>query len=182
MRQKRDLAENVWYGVATAINIGEPLFKLDWTPVILCRVLIEAKKRFDFEMRGLVLSEAWLSFYIKPADGYQLPEIMQWLKQTFSVRFNITTLRRGHVWGDRYKSKILPGEPPPEAVAVDWKRVTMMADKEIDAFIPYKLSWGCPRGAGKGGKSGFSPTCAFSVSSGRDKGRKSAPAARKKAR
>jgi hypothetical protein len=109
MRHKRELAENVWYGVATAINIGEPLFKLDWTTVIFCRVLIEAKKRFDFEMRGLVLSEAWLSFYIKPADGYQLPEIMQWMKQTFSVRFNITTLRIGHVWGDRYKSKILPG-------------------------------------------------------------------------
>jgi hypothetical protein len=28
MRQKRDLAENVWYGVATAINSGEPLFQL----------------------------------------------------------------------------------------------------------------------------------------------------------
>jgi hypothetical protein len=25
------------------------------------------------------LGEAWLSFYIKPADGYQLPEIMQWV-------------------------------------------------------------------------------------------------------
>jgi hypothetical protein len=145
-------------------------------------VLIEAKKRFDFELRGLVLSEAWLSFYIKPADGYQLPEIMQWMKQTFSVRFNITTWRIGHVWGDRYKSKILPGEPPPMAVAVDWKWVTMMAEKEIDAFIPYKLSWGCPRGSGKGGKPGFSPKCTFSVSSGWGKGRKSAPPAGKTAR
>jgi hypothetical protein len=54
-----------------------------------------------------------LSFYIKPADGLQLPEIMQWVKQTFSVRFNIVTWRTGHVWGDRYKSEILPGEPPP---------------------------------------------------------------------
>jgi hypothetical protein len=35
-------------------------------------------------MRGLVLDKAWLSFYIKPADGYQLPKIMQWLKQTSS--------------------------------------------------------------------------------------------------
>jgi hypothetical protein len=30
MRQKRDLAENVWYGVGTAVNVGEPLFKQDW--------------------------------------------------------------------------------------------------------------------------------------------------------
>jgi hypothetical protein len=182
MRQKRELAENVWYGVATAINIGEPLLQLWWAKVIFCRVLIEAKKRFDFEMRGLVLDKAWLSFYIKPADGYQLPEIIQWMKQTFSVRFNITTRRIGHVWGDRYKSKILPGEPPPEAEAVDWKWVETMARKEIAEFIAYKLSWGCPRGAGKGGKPGFSPKCAFSVSSGRDKQWKPAPPAEKTAR
>jgi hypothetical protein len=79
MRHKRDLAENVWYGVATAINIGEPLLQLWWAKVIFCRVLIEAKKRFDFEICGLVLDKAWLSFYIKPADGLKLPEIMQWM-------------------------------------------------------------------------------------------------------
>jgi hypothetical protein len=28
MRQKRDLAENVWYGAETAVNVGEPLFRL----------------------------------------------------------------------------------------------------------------------------------------------------------
>jgi hypothetical protein len=29
MRQKRELAENVWYGVGTAINVGETLFRQD---------------------------------------------------------------------------------------------------------------------------------------------------------
>jgi hypothetical protein len=29
MRQKRKLAEKVWYGVETAINVGEPWFRLD---------------------------------------------------------------------------------------------------------------------------------------------------------
>jgi hypothetical protein len=28
MQKNRDLAENVWYGVETAINVGEPLFRL----------------------------------------------------------------------------------------------------------------------------------------------------------
>jgi hypothetical protein len=77
---------------------------------------------------------------------------------------------------------ILPGELPPDAKKVDWEWVKDMAEKEIDAFIPYKLSWGCPRGAGKGGKPGFSPKCAFSVSSLRGKGRKSVPPAGKAAR
>jgi hypothetical protein len=44
-------------------------------------------------MRGLAFDRARLVFYIKPADGFQLPRIMQWVKQTFSVRFNIRTGR-----------------------------------------------------------------------------------------
>jgi hypothetical protein len=37
---------------------------------------------------------------------------MQWIKQTFALRFNWDDGRTGHLWGDRYGSKILPGEPP----------------------------------------------------------------------
>jgi hypothetical protein len=53
-----------------------------------------------------------LSFYIKPADGLSLPEILKWLKQTFAVRYNVKTGRIGHIWGDRYKSVIVEGDPP----------------------------------------------------------------------
>jgi hypothetical protein len=80
--------------------------------VLFYRVLIEARVLFPFEMCGLVIGDEWLSFYIKPSDGYELPKIMQWLKQTFSCRFNVKTGRTGHVWGDRYWSEILVGDPP----------------------------------------------------------------------
>jgi hypothetical protein len=95
MRQTRKLAEHVWYKVSTVINNREPVFKLGFAVGLFCRVLIEAKGKFPFEMRGLALSGALLSFYIKPADGYQLPEITRWMKQTFSCRFNIVTWRTG---------------------------------------------------------------------------------------
>jgi hypothetical protein len=55
-----------------------------------------------------------LSFYIKPADGFQLPTIMKWMKQVFAVKFNQADGRTGHIWGDRDWSRILPGEPPEE--------------------------------------------------------------------
>jgi REP element-mobilizing transposase RayT len=93
MRQKRKLAEHVWYHVRTAINNREPVFQLLEAVVLLCRVLIEAKGKFPFEMCGLIIGDEWLSFYIKPADGYELPKIMQWMKQTFSCRFNVRTRR-----------------------------------------------------------------------------------------
>jgi REP element-mobilizing transposase RayT len=93
MRQKRKLAEHVWYHVRTAINNREPVFQLLEAVVLFYRVLIEAKVRFPFEMCGLTIGNEWLSFYIKPADGYELPKIMQWMKQTFSCRFNVRTGR-----------------------------------------------------------------------------------------
>jgi hypothetical protein len=107
MRHKRVLAEHVWYSVSSALNVGEPLFLLPWAKVLSSRALRDAKGMLSFEMRGLTLERATLSFCIKPADGFELPKIMQWLKQTFSARFNVLTGRSGHVWGDRYSSEIL---------------------------------------------------------------------------
>jgi hypothetical protein len=75
----------------------------------------EAHGRFAFKLRGFRLEKECLSFYIKPADGLQLPAIMQWVKQTFAVRFNRRGGRTGHVWGDRYWSRVLEGDPPEEA-------------------------------------------------------------------
>jgi hypothetical protein len=50
----------------------------------------------------------------KPEDGFLLPQIMKWMKQVFAQRFNGKDGRIGHIWGDRYGSEILEGEPPEE--------------------------------------------------------------------
>jgi hypothetical protein len=47
-------------------------------------------------------------------DGFELPDIMKWVKQVFAQRFNGMDGRIGHVWGDRYMSEIVAGEPPEE--------------------------------------------------------------------
>ncbi|MDR0376562.1 MAG: transposase [Spirochaetaceae bacterium] len=131
MRKQRFLAQGAWYEVRTAINNREPLFRRRQAVAMFCRVFGEARKRFAFELRGFRLEEEWLSFYIKPADGLQLPTIMQWLKQTFSVRFNLRRERSGHVWGDRYWSRVVEGEPPEEAGEVDWTAVDVAAETGV---------------------------------------------------
>jgi hypothetical protein len=141
------LGEHVWYLVSTAVNVGETLFQLGWTEDLLCRVLQDAKGNFSFEMRGLKFEGALLTFYIKPADGKELPDIMQWIKQTFAVRFNVIVGRTGHVWGERYRSEIIAGEPPEWAKEVDWEMVKEKAKTEIPAGITYELSWDSPRDA-----------------------------------
>jgi REP element-mobilizing transposase RayT len=120
MRSLRILKQDVWYEIRTRVNNREPLFRLGTGTTasvpraLFARVFRETKLRFAFEIRGLRLMDDWLTFYIKPADGLELPAIMKWLKQTFAQRYNRAAGRIGHIWGDRYGSRILEGEPPPE--------------------------------------------------------------------
>jgi hypothetical protein len=125
------VVQDAWYEVRTAVNNREPLFSRQEAVAIFCQVFREARKRFAFELRGLRLVEGRLSFYIKPADGLQLPAIMQWVKQTFAVRFNLCAERTGHVWGDRYWSRVVEGEPPEWATEVDWEAVDVAAETGV---------------------------------------------------
>ncbi|MDR0639087.1 MAG: hypothetical protein LBG27_09375 [Spirochaetaceae bacterium] len=79
MRQERELAEHVWYRAQTSVNIGGPLFRL---PEAKALFLGETAGRYGFGIRGLVVEEGSVSFFIKPGDGLKLPLIMQRLKQT----------------------------------------------------------------------------------------------------
>jgi hypothetical protein len=153
MRKQRLLVQGAWYEVRTAVNNREPLFRRRQVSAIFYRVLGEARGRFAFDLRGFLLEEEWLSFYIRPADGLQLPAIMQWVKQTFAVRFNLGTGRTGHVWGDRYWSQVVEGEPPEGAGEVDWAAVDVAAETgELSPSIGVS-----PLMAETPGETGFSP-------------------------
>jgi hypothetical protein len=42
-------------------------------------------ERFVFEMTGLRIEADRLFFYIRPANGLALPDILKWMKQTTGV-------------------------------------------------------------------------------------------------
>jgi hypothetical protein len=115
MRKLRILAADAWYNVSTAVNNREPLFWVARERARFEQVLNEAREIYVFELRGLRFCGPCVSIYIKPAAGFELPVIMQWIKQTYAVRYNVYDGRTGHIWGDRYESEILPGEPPEDA-------------------------------------------------------------------
>jgi REP element-mobilizing transposase RayT len=116
MRKPRILEALTWYWIITAINRHEPIFLERAAVDLFNRVLREAGERFAIEVRHLVIQADRVSFHIKPADGLQLPEIMQWIKQTFACRYNAMKHLDGHTWGDRYWSKVLEGEPSEEEI------------------------------------------------------------------
>ncbi|MDR1095991.1 MAG: transposase [Spirochaetaceae bacterium] len=111
MRKLRVLSAGACYFVSTAVNNREPLFWSALERARFKRVLNEARELRAFALYGLRFSGPAVSFFIKPGDGLQLPEIMQWIKQTYSVRYNVHDGRTGHIWGDRYWSVIVAGPP-----------------------------------------------------------------------
>jgi hypothetical protein len=157
MRPKRILVQDAWYEVRTAVNNREPLFRRRQAIAVFCRVFGEARKRFAFELRGFRLEEEWLSFYIRPENGMQLPAIMQWVKQTFAVRFNLSADRTGHVWGDRYWSRVLEGEPPEGVGEVDWEAVDVAAETGEISFEPWPSDGVSPLTGETPAETGFSP-------------------------
>jgi REP element-mobilizing transposase RayT len=111
MRQLRILGQGVWYEVRTRINNREPLFRRPNVLAIFAEVFRQTMLRFSFTIRDLSLEDDWLTFYIKPEDGLELPDIMKWMKQVFAQLINAAAGRIGHIWGDRYWSRIVEGEP-----------------------------------------------------------------------
>jgi hypothetical protein len=114
----------VWYEIRTRVNNREPLFgrhrAREQALAVFERVFRLTRVKYVFRFRRLRLAGDLLSFYIKPADGFQLPDIMKWMKQVFAVKFNQADGRSGHIWGDRYWSRIVEGEPPEdEAEAIE---------------------------------------------------------------
>jgi REP element-mobilizing transposase RayT len=117
MRKLRILRQGVWYEIRTRINNREPLFRHTRALAIFAKVFNETMLRFVFTIRDLSLEDDWLTFYIRPEDGLELPDIMKWMKQVFAQRYNAAAGRIGHIWGDRYWSRIVEGDPPEEAEA-----------------------------------------------------------------
>jgi REP element-mobilizing transposase RayT len=110
MRQLRVLGQGVWYEIRTRVNNREPLFRRARALAIFTSVFRETALRFVFEVRRLRLEDDRLTFYIRPENGLELPDIMKWMKQVFAQRFNAADGREGHVWGDRYWSRIVEGD------------------------------------------------------------------------
>jgi hypothetical protein len=136
------------------VNNREPLF---WSALERARfeqVLYEARARYAFVLCGLRFSGPTVSFYIKPVDGLQQPEIMQWIKQTYAVRFNVYDGRTGHIWGDRYASRIAAEWPPEDAEEYVFAPVVCAESRRVRRLVKAGGGGGSAGKRRPGGKSG----------------------------
>ena len=107
MRYKRLLINNGTYHVIARTNRQEFIFDSDYIKEMFIKVLKEAKKKYQFRVDNFCIMGNHIHLMIKPLERSSLSKIMQWMLSKFAVKFNKHYNYRGHVWYDRFKSKII---------------------------------------------------------------------------
>jgi putative transposase len=136
MRKNRLLQNGAEYHVTAKINRHEMLFAPEKDKKLFMIVIKQAKKRYRFQIRNFCIMNNHIHLLIKPSEGESLSAIMQWILSVFAIRWNKIHALSGHVWGERFFSRIING-------IVDSLRVFMyIDDNPVNArLIDYPWEW-----------------------------------------
>jgi putative transposase len=109
MRKNRHLEEDAVYHVSVKINRGEMVFNDIAMRRLFLAFVTRAKKRYSFAIYHFCVMGNHVHFAIKPYKGCSLSKIMQWLLGNYAKAWNKAHGVKGHLWGDRFFSKIIRG-------------------------------------------------------------------------
>jgi putative transposase len=109
MRKNRELREEAEYHVTARINRGEMVFTPKEDKELFMETIQRAKKKFDFQIKNFCIMENHIHLLIKPGKGESLSKIMQWILSVFAMAWNRKHNLSGHVWGERFFSRIILG-------------------------------------------------------------------------
>jgi len=107
MRQTRKLRDGAIYHVTARANRQELIFDRVCVKEMMLKVLKDAREKYRFKVVNFCIMGNHIHLMIKPLEGENLSKIMQWMLSVFARRFNSFYKYRGHVWYDRFKSKIV---------------------------------------------------------------------------
>ncbi len=107
MRSARVIQEGATYHVVAKTNRGEFILKSDEMKEMFLRILEKAKWKYDFKLKHFCIMSNHVHLVIEPGQGTSLSKLMQWILAVFAIRFNKMHGQKGHVWYDRFKSKII---------------------------------------------------------------------------
>jgi putative transposase len=117
MRKHRQLLDNATYHVTSKADHGAMAFQDDEVKKLFLDFVEEAKKNFSFQLWNFMVMDNHIHFLIKPGKGVSLSKIMQWIKCNFAKKWNKLHNTSGHVWGERFFSKIIWTKPQFEKVS-----------------------------------------------------------------
>jgi putative transposase len=109
MRKPRRLREGAQYHVTARINRKEMLMDRGSIRELFLSMVIRAKKKYRFRIWNFCVMENHVHFLIEPGKEESLSAIMRWILGVFAMSYNRRFGLTGHVWGDRFHSRILGG-------------------------------------------------------------------------
>jgi REP element-mobilizing transposase RayT len=107
MRKPRKLKEGASYHVLSRANRKEMIFSSVEVKELFMETLRRAKRKFQFSIKNFCIMGNHYHMIIKPHGNESLSKIMQWILSVFAIKFNRRFGFTGHVWNDRFMSKIM---------------------------------------------------------------------------
>ncbi len=107
MRRKREIILESYYHVTARANRNEFILENNENKKLFISVLRRARKKYKFEVRNFCIMGNHIHIMIKPRENESLSIIMQWILSVFAVLYNKKYNYHGHVWYDRFKSKLI---------------------------------------------------------------------------
>ena len=108
-RKIRELIPGASYHVCARINRQELIFNTHENEFkkLFMSYLKQAKAKYPFKLYNFVIMGNHIHLQVEPISDTELPRLMQWLLSNFARAYNRHFKYRGHLWYDRYKSKVI---------------------------------------------------------------------------
>ena len=107
LRKRRILIEDATYHVTARANRNEYILKEPKIKALLLNTLKNAKKKYKFSIATFCIMNNHIHLMIRPSGNENLSRIMQWILSIFAVKYNKIFNYIGHVWYDRFHSKVI---------------------------------------------------------------------------
>ena len=107
MRKRRELVAEARYHVVSRANRKEMIFNSPQIKEMFLEVVRKAKIKYRFSISNFCIMGNHFHFIIQPHKDQNLSKIMQWILSVFALRFNRFFNYTGHVWHDRFTSKVI---------------------------------------------------------------------------
>ena len=109
MRKPRVLVDGAHYHVTARTNRKEMLLEPAAMKELFLGVVVRAKQKYSFRLENFSIMGNHFHFIIQPASKEKLSSILQWIMSVFAMAWNRIHDQTGHVWGQRFFSKVIAG-------------------------------------------------------------------------
>jgi len=107
MRKPREIQTGAAYHVVARANRSEFILESKENKEMFMNVFLRAKKKFNFRLNHFVVMGNHIHLLIVPLGETNLSDLMQWILGVFAKRYNWVYKLKGHIWYDRFKSKVI---------------------------------------------------------------------------